>query len=367
MESEQIMSEAIARAVAEATRIAIQTMAEAQVERMHDGSGPKVGSPTMKQLTFNWNAQDKYSELKTFRLEVNNILSTNNTPQADKLVLVKNWLGSKGLQYLETLTAAEKETCNTLEGLFETLSDKFKPQYNEMMKLLLFRKLYCHDDENVDEWMGKLHVAAVECNYQEVDRQLKEQFIHWPNDKHMLEEIIKELTASNNDDHITSGGVLAWAKWVEVQRAQTAVLNTLTESRQFDKVKILKNKTKEDTARAPSNWTMQWQLCRYYGGKHQLRQCSVYGKMCVGCGKVGHFKKVCHSKRSRAINNMEQEMSQEYSEGEIETVSINSVHMNTNQSMLTAKLEMHTGDNKLTVPYKIDTGSDGNIMPWYIF
>ena len=35
--------------------------------------------------------------------------------------------------------------------------------------------------------------------------------------------------------------------------------------------------------------------------------------------------------------------------------------------MVTAKLEMHAGDNKLTVPYKIDTGSDGNIMHWYIF
>ena len=35
--------------------------------------------------------------------------------------------------------------------------------------------------------------------------------------------------------------------------------------------------------------------------------------------------------------------------------------------MLSAKLEMHMGDNKLPVPYKIDTGSDGNIMPWYIF
>ena len=35
--------------------------------------------------------------------------------------------------------------------------------------------------------------------------------------------------------------------------------------------------------------------------------------------------------------------------------------------MLTAKLEMCTGNNKLTFPYKIDTGSDGNIMPWYIF
>ena len=66
MASEQIMSETIARAVAEATRIALQTMAEAQAERMHDGSGPKLGSPTMKQPTFDCNVQDKYSELKTF-------------------------------------------------------------------------------------------------------------------------------------------------------------------------------------------------------------------------------------------------------------------------------------------------------------
>ena len=89
MESEQIMSEATARAVAEATRIAIQTMAEAQAERMHDKSGPKVGSPTLKQPMFNWNAQNKYSEQKTFRLEGNNIISTYNSPEAEKLLLVK--------------------------------------------------------------------------------------------------------------------------------------------------------------------------------------------------------------------------------------------------------------------------------------
>ena len=65
--------------------------------------------------------------------------------------------------------------------------------------------------------MGRLCIAAVKCNYQELDRQLKEQFIHGLNDKHMLEEIIKELTVTSNDDHITSRGVLAWAKRVEVQ------------------------------------------------------------------------------------------------------------------------------------------------------
>ena len=158
MASEQIMSEAIARAMAEATRIASQTMVEAQVERMHDRSGPKLGCPIMKQPTFDWNVQDKYSE-------VNDMLSTYNTPQMDKLALVTNWLGRKGLQYLEMLTTAEKETCNTLEGLFETLCNKFKPQYNETITSLQFSKLYRYENDNMEEWMGRLHVAAVECNY----------------------------------------------------------------------------------------------------------------------------------------------------------------------------------------------------------
>ena len=206
------MSEAIARTVAEATRTALQTMVEAWVERMHDGSGPKLGTPAMKQPTFDWDAQDKYSELETFTLEVNNILSTYNTPQTDKLLLVKNWLGRKGLQYLEMLTTDEKETCNMLEGLLETLCNKFKPQYNEMIKSVQFRKLYRYENENAEAWMRRLHVGAVECNYQEIDRQLKEQFIHSLNDKHMLEEIIKELTVTSNDDHIMSGGCTCLGK-----------------------------------------------------------------------------------------------------------------------------------------------------------
>ena len=102
-------------------------------------------------------------------------------------------------------------------------------------------------------------------------------------------------------------------------------------------------------------------------GVHQLRQCPAYRKTCVECRKVGHFRKVCHSRRSRMVNDMGQEASQEYREDEIEMVSINSVYMNKNQSMLTAKLEMHADNNIITILYKIDTGSDGNIRPWYIF
>ena len=54
----------ITRAVAEAFRVAIQTMAETQAERTYNILGPKIGSLVMKQLTFDWNAEDKYSILK---------------------------------------------------------------------------------------------------------------------------------------------------------------------------------------------------------------------------------------------------------------------------------------------------------------
>ena len=112
-----------------------------------------------------------------------------------------------------------------------------------------------------------------------------------------LRKSYKKLMATKNDDHITSGCVLACAKRVDAQRAQAAVLNTLTESKQFHKIKV-SDKTKDNKARAPVNWATQWQPCRYCGRIHQLRQCPAYGKMHVECSKVGDFRKVCHSRRT---------------------------------------------------------------------
>ena len=177
------------------------------------------------------------------------------------------------------MTTAQKETCNTLEGLFETLSNKLKPQYYETIKSLKFGKLYRYDEENVEEWMGRLCIAAVECNYQEVDRQLKRQFIHGLNDEYMLEKIIKELMATKNNDHITSGGMLAWDKRVEVQRAQAAVLNTLTESRQFDKIKI-SMKGKGDKPRAPVNQTTLTAMQILWGNTPAKAVPSIWQHVC---------------------------------------------------------------------------------------
>ena len=58
--------------------------------------------------------------------------------------------------------------------------------------------------ESAEEWMGRLCEAVAECNYREVDQHLKEQFIHGLNDKIMLDEGIRELTAKSNNEQTTS-------------------------------------------------------------------------------------------------------------------------------------------------------------------
>ena len=64
------------------------------------------------------------------------MLSTYNAQDQDKIAIIKNWL-----HYIESLTEREKQACNTLQGLFNTLAEKFRPQFNETIMSLQCRKL----------------------------------------------------------------------------------------------------------------------------------------------------------------------------------------------------------------------------------
>ena len=109
------------------------------------------------------------------------------------------------------------------------------------------------------------------------------------------------------------------------------------------------------------------QTCRYCGSSHPPRKCPAYRKMIAVCKKIGHFRVVCRSRRTRAIINVEQETVQDDAGENIKLVSINSIQFNKNHSVTTVSLKMSAGQSNITVPYKIDTGRDGNIMPLHAY
>ena len=44
----------------------------------------------------------------------------------------------------------------------------------------------------------------------------------------MLDEIIRELATKNNNEQVTSKGMLIWEERIEAQRAQATILNNIT-------------------------------------------------------------------------------------------------------------------------------------------
>ena len=74
---------------------------------------------------------------------------------------------------------------------------------------------------------------------------------------------------------------------------------------------------------------------------------------------MGHYKKVCRSKKDCTVHELQVKMVQDSQDEEIETVRINSIYLNKNRSLITVHLEMQVGKNTVEIPYKTDTGSEG--------
>ena len=83
-------NEAIAQAVAEATRAAIQGMAVAEAQTRQ----------TDDETTHIQQEAEDYNELKNFRLNVNKIFKSYSMPQEGQIAILKNWLGRKSLKFL---------------------------------------------------------------------------------------------------------------------------------------------------------------------------------------------------------------------------------------------------------------------------
>ena len=75
-------------------------------------------------MTYNWNAKGKCRELRNFKMEINNIFLTYSykISDAEKVPIIKNWLGREDLYFTQTLTKPEQEPCGPIEGVIEIFS-----------------------------------------------------------------------------------------------------------------------------------------------------------------------------------------------------------------------------------------------------
>ena len=68
------------------------------------------------------------------------------------------------------------------------------------------------------------------------------------------------------------------------------------------------------------------------------------------------------------MNEVEQEAAKDsVEENSIDLVNINSVHFNKKYSVIRVHLKTSAGPYSVMVPYKVDTGSNSNIIPLHVY
>ncbi|XP_077863696.1 uncharacterized protein LOC144348068, partial [Saccoglossus kowalevskii] len=117
--------------------------------------------------------------------------------------------------------------------------------------------------------------------------------------------------------------------------------------------------------------------CGNCGMQHPAKQCLAYGKKCHGCGKMNHYQRVCRSsnrkqcssttKREKQVHTVEQD--DEYDEiQQLEQLFIGTIQsepMNVGDSQWNVTLPIGPKHDKIS--FKIDSGAQANVIPYYMF
>ena len=103
-----------------------------------------------------------------------------------------------------------------------------------------------------------------------------------------------------------------------------------------------------------------------WGKPHIKTIPSLWENMCR-MWQDGALQEGVQEQKKLVVHEVEIDMEPESQGEDTDIVSINSLYINRKLSSIMAKLEMQADKTALEIPYKIDTGSEGNIMPLYIF
>ena len=100
----QAITQGMMQAATEAPKSAVQAMSEAAgpAERnetpIAEGMSARTSQPSVKQLSFNWKAKDKYNKLLNYEMEEKMIFLTKSYTfnDSDRVPVTMYWLGCEG-------------------------------------------------------------------------------------------------------------------------------------------------------------------------------------------------------------------------------------------------------------------------------
>ena len=143
------------------------------------------------------------------------------------------------------------------------------------------------------------------------------------------------------------------------QKAQLAIVSKLSKTKGFNKISTGRRVQRQIEVQLQAQTKMPVkQKCSYCVSSHLPRWSTAYGKKCISCGKINYYKEVCR----RRINKKKTQY-----QPRNRPVPENSIHFNSKHSVMTANIKTPSKQARVIVAYRVELGSDGNIMLLHIY
>ena len=290
------------------------------------------------------------------RLE-NLMIAMNITDAKRKKAMVLHLAGEEVYETYNAIAVVDTEE-DEYKSTVETLAQHFKPVENTEYQIYLFRQAKQEKGEDISKFHLRLKALASQCNFHDVDRELKTQIIQGCS-SHKLRT--RALTEPKWD----LGKIIATGRAMELAESQAAEIEqTVTVSSEPQQVnKITKGKkyhqnqkyshqnrkmksVSQKAAKSCHNCGKTWP---HQGGQ---RNCPAIGNNCKKCGKRNHFESVCRSKEY--LKTIEHENDSESETDEDTAFRIKSKSKKTPKTFVSI--------NGVDVEMIVDTGATVNII-----
>ena len=261
-------------------------------------------------------------------------------------------IGQAGRDIYNTMTLTEKET-GKIDVLFTKFEAYCKPKQNVTIERYHFNTRAQGRGETIDQYVTELRLIAKNCKFGNLENEL----------------IRDRIVCGTSSDDVRQRPLrvedLSLDKAISICRADAESKQSsqyLAEN--SDRVHGLRKSHSAQSQRSSGRGGKQSttepmkQPCGSCGLRHPRKQCPAYGKQCRKCNKFNHFSKYCGS--SRTTDAIEQNEDSDSGDSE-HSLFIGAI---TSKTKVTGD-ECHTSlqVQNLTVRFKVDTGSQVNILP----